>query len=117
MLWEGRLSVHRICRFDELVDNQGKGVELNVAGETVSVVLVRRAEQVFAYRNVCPHRGTPLNWQPDEFMSADGNYLECATHGALFEPETGRCVAGPCRGKMLTAVPVELVDGCVVFPS
>lgn len=38
----------------------------------------------------------------------------CATHGALFEPATGRCVAGPCRGATLEPVAVREDGGAVV---
>ena len=100
--------MQRVCRFDELIDNEGKGVEVELDGERVKVVVVRRGERVFAYRNVCPHRGTTLDWMPDRFMSEDGAYLQCATHGAQFEPETGLCVVGPCRGKSLQPVAVEM---------
>ena len=59
---------------------------------------VRQGEKVHVWVNSCPHIGTPLDWTPDRFMTADGRHLICATHGALFEPATGECTAGPCRG-------------------
>ena len=55
-----------------------------------------------AYVNRCPHVGTPLDLWPNEFYSEDGRELVCATHGALYEPTTGRCTAGPCVGDTLT---------------
>jgi len=39
-----------------------------------------------------------LDWQPGEFFDIAGVYLVCSTHGAIFEPNSGLCVAGPCRG-------------------
>jgi nitrite reductase/ring-hydroxylating ferredoxin subunit len=63
-----------------------------------------------AYVNRCPHVGTPLDLWPNEFLSEDGQTLVCATHGALFEPRTGRCTDGPCAGDALTPLPVR-VDG------
>jgi len=36
--------------------------------------------------------------------------LICSTHGALYEPISGRCTAGPCVGDRLTALPLAL-DG------
>jgi len=35
----------------------------------------------------------------------------CANHGALFEPENGACLSGPCSGDSLTAVPLDVRDG------
>jgi nitrite reductase/ring-hydroxylating ferredoxin subunit len=68
-----------------------------------SVVVIRRGEQVFAYRNVCPHAGRLLNWAPGRFLFDKGR-LVCAAHGAVFEVESGLCVEGPCRGSSLEAV-------------
>jgi nitrite reductase/ring-hydroxylating ferredoxin subunit len=54
-----------------------------------------------------------LDWQPGEFFEDSGLYLVCSTHGAIFEPSTGLCVAGPCRGARLEAIAVEERDGLV----
>ncbi len=55
-----------------------------------------------------------LNWNPDQFLNIDGSLIQCATHGALFDIESGRCVAGPCFDEHLVAVPFELQDGMVM---
>ena len=72
---------------------------------------VRHRGAACAYVNRCPHMGTELDWQPGEFFEETGLYLVCATHGALFEPATGRCVAGPCRGASLERLPTREVNG------
>lgn len=59
-----------------------------------------------AYLNRCPHLGIELNWMPGRFMDADNLFIQCSTHGALFKPGTGECIAGPCQGDALT--PLEL---------
>jgi nitrite reductase/ring-hydroxylating ferredoxin subunit len=66
---------------------------------------------VHAYVNRCPHLGVELDWQPGEFFEPGGLYLVCSTHGALFEPSTGLCVAGPCPGARLERLSVEERDG------
>ena len=71
---------------------------------------MREGSRVFGYRNVCPHTGSPLDWQPDDFLSEDGTHIMCHTHGALFEIADGFCVTGPCAGDSLTPIKV-LVDG------
>ena len=76
--------------------------------------VVRRGMQVFAYQNYCMHVGHPLNWKPDSFLTKDGCQIICASHGALYEIESGECVGGPCSGKVLRAVDVEVRDGRVV---
>jgi len=76
--------------------------------------IVRRGDDVFAYQNYCMHVGHPLNWQPDSFLNADGSLIVCASHGALYEIDSGVCVSGPCPGKTLRKVSVEIRDGEVV---
>jgi nitrite reductase/ring-hydroxylating ferredoxin subunit len=63
-----------------------------------------------AYVNRCRHMPTPLDFVRDEFLSDDGRYLRCYTHGALYEFASGLCVDGPCKGESLFRLPVH-VDG------
>jgi nitrite reductase/ring-hydroxylating ferredoxin subunit len=107
----GAAAVPRVlCRLDEIPDGTAKGFELGSAEEPLEIFVVREGTRVLGYVNVCPHTGSPLDWQPDDFMSEDGGHLMCHTHGALFEIEDGFCIAGPCAGDQLTPVTVE-VDG------
>jgi nitrite reductase/ring-hydroxylating ferredoxin subunit len=69
---------------------------------------------VYACRNHCPHTGINLEWQPDRFFDPGGGFLQCATHGALFRPEDGFCVRGPCAGDRLEAVPVRVEHGQIL---
>lgn len=101
-----------LCRLGELDDPGSKGFE-NVDGQEPFFV-VRRGEQVFAYRNVCPHYGAPLDWKPDAFLSYDRDFILCSMHGALFNIEDGMCVDGPCPGQALNQVNVG-VDGDGIF--
>jgi len=39
----------------------------------------------------------------------------CATHGAVYKPETGLCAGGPCRGGRLRPIAVREVDGKVLW--
>jgi len=63
--------------------------------------IVQRNGQIFAYANICPHRGHPLDLEPHAFLIDDGKLIRCTSHGALFCPETGVCLAGPCAGRSL----------------
>ena len=94
----------RIASSSGLVDG-GRGVRF-VSGDGPCFAL-RFGGRVVAYRNACPHTGGELDWNEGDFLDADGQLIVCATHGALFEPATGRCVAGPCRGAALQAVAVR----------
>ena len=70
-----------------------------------------------AYVNRCAHVGYPLNHLPDRFLGLDGAVIQCGMHGALFEKESGQCIAGPCCGLTLIALPVELVAGYVLLAA
>ena len=61
--------------------------------------------------NSCPHTGGPLDWVEDQFLDLDRRHILCATHGALFRIEDGHCLAGPCKGKGLTAVAIVVAEG------
>jgi nitrite reductase/ring-hydroxylating ferredoxin subunit len=60
---------------------------------------------------------TELDWNFGHFLDSDKEFLVCASHGALYDPLTGLCVAGPCRGRSLEAVDVSEVDGKIVLGS
>ena len=72
--------------------------------------VVRWQGNVYAFRNHCAHAGHPLNMEPDKFFSADESMLLCRSHGAVFQPDTGLCVGGPCAGAYLQALDCR-VDG------
>lgn len=80
--------------------------EAMVDGEEQSLILHRQGDAVHAWLNICPHAGRRLDWAPGQFLTSKQGHLVCAVHGASFEPATGLCVAGPCRGQSLRAVPV-----------
>jgi nitrite reductase/ring-hydroxylating ferredoxin subunit len=54
-----------------------------------------------------------LDWSLGEFFDADGQYLVCATHGALYDPKTGACIGGACRGRPLQALNTIESDGYI----
>lgn len=104
-----------LCAFDELPENGSKGFNVTWQGVPTNMFVVRRGGRVYGYRNVCPHRGTTLDWLPDRFMDPDLEYIQCSTHDARFRVEDGTCVAGPCIGRSLAEIPVEVRDGQVVL--
>jgi nitrite reductase/ring-hydroxylating ferredoxin subunit len=94
------------CAADALAPGQTAVFELRVRGRTVRAFLVNHGGGHHAYVNRCPHAGTTLDAWPNEFFTEDGGYLICATHGAVFAPDTGICVEGPCPGQRLEPLPV-----------
>ena len=96
----------------ELGDRESRGFIIN----KVALFAVRQRGVIYLYQNRCPHRGISLEWLEHQFLDASGELIQCATHGALFLPESGLCVSGPCTGQSLTPVPFIVVDGGV-FPQ
>lgn len=79
-------------------------------GRPASVFFVRFRGVVHGYLNQCAHVPTELDWVEGQIFESTGLYLMCSMHGAIYEPDTGRCVGGPCRGARLRAVTVEERD-------
>ncbi len=105
-----------ICPSDALADG-GAGVRFAVQyrGRSVGAFVVRHAGAVYAYLNQCAHVPMEMDWQEGRFFDATQTWLVCATHGALYEPHSGKCVGGPCRGANLHALPVQEAHGKVCW--
>ncbi len=69
--------------------------------------ILRWNDGFHAYRNRCPHWSTPLDEDGPQIFDHGSRALVCQTHGALFEPETGSCISGPCMGQSLKKLRVE----------
>jgi nitrite reductase/ring-hydroxylating ferredoxin subunit len=105
-----------LCRLDDLRDGAARGFSPPPGGFT-GLVAVRHAGEVRVYVNSCPHLGTPLEWTPDRFLSADGSLIVCATHGAEFRIADGVCLRGPCFGERLEPVVIQIKDGTIFVPE
>lgn len=105
-----------LCALDDVPDGGALCVGATLpdagaarCGDAPGIVVLRRRDDAWAYRNVCPHFSIPLNFEPGTFWTYDAQWLMCAHHSAMFRFEDGMCVDGPCAGAMLTAVPVRIV--------
>jgi nitrite reductase/ring-hydroxylating ferredoxin subunit len=108
-------SAYVICSLNDIPSRQARGFLLarrGPAGEEIPwpVFIVRWGRHVFAYENVCPHQGTRLDWEADQFMDGSGERLICGKHGSLFELDTGLCNEGPCKGASLKSIAVSVED-------
>ena len=103
-----------ICESIDLQE-RGKGVRFSVErhGQPQAAFAVRFNGVVRAYLNRCAHVSVELDWMEGEFFDISGLYLICATHGATYLPESGRCVRGPCDGRALTPLVVAEQEGKV----
>lgn len=106
------MSERPICASEELAEG-GVGVRFSVErhGVVEPAFVVRFRGQAHAYLNRCAHVPVQMDWQEGEFFDHSGLYLICATHGALYDPESGRCMGGRCNGKGLVALPVSESNG------
>jgi nitrite reductase/ring-hydroxylating ferredoxin subunit len=105
-----------LCASDELLE-RGKGVRFPVsvgAREAVGFA-IRYNGVAYGYLNRCAHVPVEMDWGPGEFFESSGNYLMCATHGALYLPDTGKCTAGPCHGARLHKICVIEKDGRIFW--
>jgi nitrite reductase/ring-hydroxylating ferredoxin subunit len=95
------------CAAADLAPGRTAKFRLECGGRRVNGFVVNHDGAYHAYVNRCPHVGTPLDLWENEFLSEDARRIVCATHGAIFEPATGRCTAGPCAGDALRPLPLR----------
>ena len=81
--------------------------------------VVRQGSNVYAYQNFCAHVGHPLNWAADAFLTKDRSQIICASHGAVYEIDSGVWVCVPCKSKAMRPVAGDVRDGtsCVRGPE
>ena len=102
----------KLCAVEDIENPGSKGFR----NEKGHLFAVRRDDEVYVYENSCPHLGINLEWHENQFLDMEKRLIQCATHGALFLMDTGECIAGPCPGDKLTAIPSEIRDGAVYLP-
>ncbi|MGH7826736.1 MAG: Rieske (2Fe-2S) protein [Candidatus Binatia bacterium] len=112
---ESRFGGRVIAQVDELQPGEVKKFWLICQKYRVDAFVVNDQGSFYAYVNRCRHMTTPLDFIRDRFLSEDGRHLMCYTHGALYEPATGLCIAGPCKGESLYRLPVRVDEGEVVI--
>ena len=76
-------------------------------GQTCRAFAIRFKGVVHAYLNRCSHVAMELDFQPNRFFDTTGQFLICATHGALYRPDSGACAGGPCNGGL---IPITLSE-------
>jgi nitrite reductase/ring-hydroxylating ferredoxin subunit len=91
-----------LCTSEQLKDS-APAIAFEVAyfGRPEAAFAVRFRGRVHAYLNRCSHVAMEMDYQPNEFFDSTGQWLMCATHGAMYDPATGQCRMGPCRGGLI----------------
>jgi len=106
-----------ICRLADLEEYGSRAFTVGEGNWPLRGFVVRSGKEVRGYVNRCPHAGHPLDLRPHRFLTPDRAMILCSSHGALFEKDAGRCLAGPCSGEQLRAVPLELIGDLVLIAA
>ena len=106
----------RICDAADLLEG-GKGVRFPVraTGDKATGFVVRYHGKAYGYLNRCAHVPIELDWAEGEFFESSGMYIMCATHGAIYVPESGYCAGGPCKGARLRTIAVTEEEGGIYW--
>jgi nitrite reductase/ring-hydroxylating ferredoxin subunit len=108
-------GLRRLCHLSELPDRASRGFDADSRGRD-SLFIVRRGDQLVAWRNACPHiDGAPMAWRKHAYLNANGSRIVCSAHGAQFDIDSGECLLGPCLGQRLTPVALSVDEGGEVF--
>lgn len=99
-----------LCRLDALADPGARGfafpAEAAEGARPFLGFVVRRGAEVTGFVDSCPHVGAPLASADGRYLTRRGDHVVCFNHGALFRPDDGVCVAGPCVKRALRPWPV-----------
>ncbi len=100
-----------LCSVSEL----NEGESLGFLSHRGPVFAVHFDGQIHVYKNECPHLGVNLEFQENQFLDSEGQLIQCSMHGALFEIESGNCLAGPCQGDALTKLEYEIREEKIIL--
>ena len=112
------MPLHLVAKLDELED--AKPQLFMIAGREIG--LIRSNGNVYAVRNVCPHKlapvcrgtlkGTMLPSDPGVFVfGLEDQVLQCPWHGWEFDLSTGRTLCG--HDRKLKLYPVTVMNDAV----
>ena len=103
---------------DDIADRDAKEYVFGRGTTVFSMFVVRRANAVFGYLNICPHYSSPLNCYVGNFISEDRSHIRCTSHFAEFRIEDGYGVRGAAERCSLDPVPLRVEnDMIVIIPS
>lgn len=97
-----------LAKAGTIPENTAQEFTLKQDDMTVELFVIHANGRLFAYVNRCPHTGINLNWMPGQFFDITHQFIQCSTHGALFRPDDGFCVRGPCAGASLQSLPLKI---------
>jgi nitrite reductase/ring-hydroxylating ferredoxin subunit len=105
-----------VARLDEVREGRLSAAELDLGESKISLVLMRRGNEVLALNGTCSHLGAPLA----EGQLVDEWCVECPWHGSRFDFRDGEVVRGPAaypQTKFETRVREGKVEARLARPS
>jgi chromosome partitioning protein len=103
----------QVAKLDDLADGRLAPFACPTAQGGLNGFVFRLSDYCYAYRSTCPHvPNLPQSSDGDSF-ALEGEKLLCKTHRAAFVPETGECLSGPCKGRWLEKLDIEVRNGAV----
>ena len=106
-------KLFKVAALDELQNGQSKKFNLKRKDRVTEAFIFKRDGKYFAYLNLCRHWSVGLDFNDNEFLSEDKQWLVCKNHGAVYNPESGICESGPCGGAGLYKVPLVEKNGLI----
>ena len=97
--------MNKIAMTEEIPEREARAFDTD-DGRTIFIT--QRDGAYYAYNNLCPHLQTELEFLENQFLDRDGEYIECSTHGALFDVESGECISGPCQVDFLEKIKIDV---------
>ena len=102
-----------VAKLSDIEEGSANGAVIELADGHRHLILTRKADEVNVFLNSCPHTGVRLDWKVGVFLTVDKAHLQCSTHGALFELDSGFCVAGPCINQCLVQLQTKVYDQAI----
>ncbi len=103
-----------VAQANEVTPGTTKKFMLPLPDAPVEAFVVNFEGELHAWVNRCRHVPLTMDWVENRFLDESGTHIVCATHGAMYEPNTGECIAGPAFGRSLIRVPIRVAHGQVL---
>ena len=103
-----------VCPRAELVQGEVRPVDLPRGSDgrpREALVLLGSDGEPLAYLHRCRLLPVPIDGGTRQYLTHDGAYLLCGTHGALYRRDDGVCIAGPCLHLALEPLPLREEQG------
>ena len=103
-----KVPISKIVNLDTLL------VPIKNNEDDLKIIVTNYKKKIYAYLNSCPHDTRPLCKDP-EYLWTKKKQLQCMHHQALFNPQDGRCIKGPCEGDYLLKISTIQKNGELIF--